>query len=114
MPWFIISRDSPDRLARLEHDQRLILERLRGMNEQLARLLKEVEEEKGQTASVLAFAKGVPDLVRAAVTEALEANPSLTPEDLAAVTQAADDLDAGQREIVAAIGANPLPAEVTA
>lgn len=45
--------------------------------------------------------------VRKAVDDALAANPSLTPEDLAAVSQAADDLDAGQAEISAAIADEP-------
>lgn len=111
MAWFYLSRDFPDRLARLEQKVNLLIERNKFMNEQLARLLKEVSETKGQNASILAFARGVPDLVRKAVDAALAANPSLTPEDLAAVSQAADDLDAGQQEIAAAINANPAPGE---
>lgn len=103
-----------DRLVRIEDQFTLILERISKMEANLARLLKEVSETKGQNASILAFARGVPDLVRKAVDAALAANPSLTPEDLAAVSQAADDLDAGQQEIAAAINANPAPGETPA
>ena len=81
------------------------------MHEQVERLLREVSETKGQNASILKFIKGVPMLIRNAVDEALAANPSLTPEDLAAFTAAADDLDNGQQEISAAIEENSSSSE---
>jgi hypothetical protein len=84
-------------------------------NEHVTRLIDEVAQTRGQVASIAAFVRGVPDLVRAAVQEALAANPGLNPEDLAAITSAADELDAAQSEILAAMEstrpASPTPTE---
>lgn len=74
-------------------------------SEAVTHLVQEVTETKGKVASVLALVRGIPELIRKAVEDALAANPSLSPEDLAAITQAADDLDAAQGEIEAAINA---------
>jgi chromosome segregation ATPase len=93
-----------DAQARAEEEQM-------AQNEAVQRLVQEVAETRGQVNSMVTFVRGVPDLVRAAVQEALAANPALSPEDLAAITQAADDLDAAQGEIVSALNANSGGAE---
>lgn len=76
------------------------------MNEQIAKLVQEVAETKGQNESILVFIRGVPAVIQAAVDKALADNPGLTAEDFAAVTQASVDLNDGQQEIAAAIEAN--------
>jgi hypothetical protein len=69
----------------------------------IAKLTREVAETRTLIGSAVAFIQGVPGLIRAAVEEALAANQNLTPEDLVAVSDAADQLDAGQAELTAAL-----------
>jgi hypothetical protein len=85
-------------------------EEIATMNEVLGRLLTETRETRGKLDSATTFIRGVPELIRAAIEKALRDNPSLSAEDLAAISAAADDLDAGQAEIDAAI-AEGAPAE---
>lgn len=72
----------------------------------LDRLKKEVREERTVLDSAIAYIKGVPDVVRKAVEDALAANPGLSAEDLGAITDAADELDKGQQDVIAALPAN--------
>lgn len=99
--WDVFLPPATDRILRA-------LRRLEGevneMKEVVDRLVKEVQETRGQVASMAAFVRGVPELVRAAVSEALATHPGLNPEDLVAISTAADELDAAQAEILAAMG----------
>src|SRR6185295_6317545 len=83
------------------------LERMeKHMIEQLATLLKEVRETRGQNASMLVLLKGIPGIIQAAVDKVLADHPTIAPEDLQEITDAAAGLDTDQQEIQAAIDAN--------
>ena len=82
---------------KLEHLHELmhqIKERLITMSAALDRLTQEVSETKDAVASVLALVQGLADQIR---------NNS---DDPAALEKLADDLDAAQQEIAAAVAAN--------
>ncbi len=83
------------------------------LTQQVAHLVEEVNQSRGLIASMATFVRGVPALVRQAVQEALAANPGLSAEDLSALTEAADSLDAGQADILSAMQANQVPGENT-
>lgn len=100
-------------LNRIELTLNLLLRKgdssMSAVHDAVTRLTKEVADQRGVNASILAFLKGVPDLIRAAVAEALAANEALSAEDLAAITEAADALDASQAELLAAVGTETIP-----
>jgi hypothetical protein len=102
-----------DRLERIEKQFHLISERMSIMNETLSRLLTEATETKGRLATAIVIIKGFPAVVQAkidaAVAEVLAKNPGLTPEDLAAMNQVSEELNAEQSEFDAAIAANAEP-----
>lgn len=75
----------------------------------IARLVADVAAERTEVDSVKALVLGIPAVVRAAVQQALDANPALTPEDLAAVTNVADEMERQTAEIHAAVQANSTP-----
>jgi chromosome segregation ATPase len=82
---------------KLEHLHELmhqIKERLIVMSAALDRLTQEVSETKDAVASVLALVQGLADQIRD------------NAEDPAALNKLADDLDAAQQEIAAAVAAN--------
>lgn len=85
------------------------------MNETILRMLREARETKDVLASAAVFIRGVPGLLREAILKALDANKNLTEADLAEVKAVADELDASQAVIVAAIAegttaaGQPLP-----
>ena len=81
-------------------------ENMSQVRDALEHLRREVVETRGAMNSAIAFIKGVPGLIRAAVVEALDANPDLTEEDLAAITEAANTLDSSQGDLVEALNAN--------
>jgi hypothetical protein len=104
----------------LKTQQNEILKALKGIKEQqmaltqqVAHLIEEVNQSRGLVASMATFVRGVPALVRQAVQEALAANPGLSPDDLSALTEAADSLDAGQADILSALQSNQVPGENT-
>lgn len=109
-----------DKSLRLqEESSRQILDALRrakeqqmALTEQVRHLVEEVNQSRGLIASMATFVRGVPGLIRQAVNEAV-AEGGLSPEDLAAISQAADDLDASQAEILSAMQANAVPGENT-
>jgi hypothetical protein len=102
-----------DRLERIEKQFNLISERMLIMNETLSRLLAEATETKGRLATAIVLIKGFPAVVQAkidaAVAEVLAKNPGLAPEDLAAMNQVSEELNAEQSEFDAAIAANAEP-----
>lgn len=67
------------------------------MSAALDRLTQEVAETKGAADSAIALLTGLGDYIRANVS------------DQAALNALADDLDAKQAEIAAAVAANPVP-----
>jgi hypothetical protein len=107
-----------ERLLRSQHLQILaalqrVKEQQMALTEQVRHLVEEVNQSRGLVASMATFVRGVPALIRQAVQEALAANPGLSTEDLAALSQAADDLDAGQADILSAMQANQVAGENT-
>lgn len=80
------------------------------MNETILRMLREARETKDVLASAAVFIRGVPGLLREAILKALDANKNLTEADLAEMAAIADELDAGQAVIVAAIAEGTLAA----
>lgn len=75
----------------------------------VTRISADVAAERTQEQSVLALIAGIPGLIKAAVADALAANPSLTPDDLASLTNAAADIEAQTGELAAAVAANTPP-----
>jgi hypothetical protein len=104
-------------LARIERRQRRMLrllgdiqqgddEEFKIVMQELDDLMREVQEEKGATASLIALTEGL----AAKLNE--QADSAKTLQELkASVKAAAQELDDNQRAIVAAVAANPLPGD---
>lgn len=83
------------------------------LNEVLTRMIQEARETKEVLSAAAVFIRGVPNLLRQAVADALAGNKNLTDADVAEISRLADELDAGQAQIVAAI-AEGTPAALVA
>lgn len=74
-----------------------------GSQDAIARLTQDVADTHGVVESAITLIEGIPDVVRAAVADALSKNPGA---DLTALSGLADDLEAEKGKLQAALTAN--------
>lgn len=82
------------------------------LTDAISALTAEVEDSTGKLASIEAFVKGVPDLVGAAVGDALAAHDVEEDEAAASIDAARQAMSDRVDETLEAIAANPAPEEV--
>lgn len=79
---------------------------IKNMNAQIQKIVDDTAAIKTVAQSATNVLNAIPQMIKDAVAQALANNPTLTPDDLAAVTQVATDLESTAGALATAVTAN--------